>query len=238
MGSAASVMGRGLDETLHETTLSNGFWLSRYEVTQARWKAVTGAEPSSADGDTLPVEQVSWEDAQDFLILLNAASSGATYRLPTEAEWEYACRAGSTTRFPWGNDPMETEIDENAWYSANANETHPVGRKRPNAWGLYDMNGNVSEWCQDWYGAYPSGPVTDPVGSIAGTYRVIRGGDWGEAAVYCRSAARNNQSPSQKNGFLGLRLLRAPDDTKLTRRLLRYIGFASPFTMFAGAGID
>lgn len=213
MGSPGMEAGAYPDETLHEVTLSMGFWLGKCEVTQARWEAVMGVNPSYYPGAERPVESVSWEDIQDYLLILNATTSGGTYRLPTEAEWEYACRAGTTTRYYWGNDDALTDIDAYAWYAANSNnESHPVGEKLPNGWGLYDMTGNVDELCQDWYGQYPEGPVTDPQGPDVGETRVARGGDWGIGARGCRCAWRDSQeNPNVGYEAVGFRLLRTQD---------------------------
>ncbi len=213
MGSPELEAGAYPDETLHEVTLSAGFWLGTYEVTQAQWEAVRGANPSYYQGADRPVESVSWEDMQDYLLILNATTSGATYRLPTEAEWEYACRAGTTTRYYWGHDEDLTEIDDYVWYTPNSNdESHPVGEKLPNAWGLYDMLGNVDEFCQDWYGPYPEGPATDPEGPDSGETRVARGGDWGIGARGCRCARRDpGEFPNEGSDAVGFRLLRTQD---------------------------
>lgn len=209
MGSPGIEAGHTSDETLHEVTISNGFWLSRYEVTQAQWNSVVGQNPSEFPGNNRPVENVTWHDVQDFLTLLNVTSWGSSYRLPTEAEWEYACRAGTTTRYYWGNDPAESMIDDYAWYWDTGDlETHPVGEKTPNAWGLYDMIGNVFEWCQDRYGQYPENPVTDPAGPNAGNSRVVRGGSWDSFPEACRSAARDSRLPNTVSGDLGFRLVR------------------------------
>ena len=154
-----------------------------------------------------PVEQVSWDDAQEFLAKLNLMEKIDTYRLPTEAEWEYACRAGSTTRFCFGD--KEEKLGEYAWYGDNSEgKTHPVGQKQPNAWGLYDMHGNVWEWCQDWYGDYPAGPVTDPRGPDAGEYRVLRGGSWDNDTRNLRSAVRNYYYPDYRSDIIGFRVAR------------------------------
>ena len=197
MGSPTSELGRESNETQHQVTLTKGYYMQTTEVTQGQWKAVMGTNPSSFDtcGDNCPVEGVSWNDAQSFITALNALGEG-TYRLPTEAQWEYACRAGSTTAFANGeitqtrcdNDP---NLNAMGWYCGNAGVTpHPVAQKQANAWGLYDMHGNVFEWCQDWYDDYPSGSVTDPIGPTSGSYRVFRGGSWGYDSQYCRSAIR------------------------------------------------
>jgi formylglycine-generating enzyme required for sulfatase activity len=163
-----------------------------------------GKNPSSFKGDNLPVENVSWNDAQEFIRKLNQADSKYQYRLPTEAEWEYACRAGTTGDYA-GN------LDAMAWYSSNAgSSTHPVGQKQANKWGLYDMHGNVWEWCQDWYDSdyYRQSPGADPTGPTAGSYRVFRGGEWSSNADNCRAAYRYDNSPGYRIYFRGFRLLR------------------------------
>jgi formylglycine-generating enzyme required for sulfatase activity len=166
-------------------------------------------------GDNCPVEQVSWYDVQAFITELNKRGEG-TYRLPTEAEWEYAARAGSTTAFANGGiSVLECSYDPNldamGWYCGNSgSKTHPAAQKLPNAWGLYDMHGNVWEWCQDWYGIYPSGAVLDPTGPSSGANRVIRGGSWYHYARSCRSAFRGSFSPGDRRYLLGFRLARIP----------------------------
>jgi formylglycine-generating enzyme required for sulfatase activity len=154
------------------------------------------------------VEKVSWNDAREFIEKLNQMEKTETYRLPTETEWEYACRAGSTSEWCFGDN--EAELREYAWYGANSgHKIHPVGQKKPNAWGLYDMHGNVWEWCQDWYGEYPAGPVTDPTGPATGEYRVLRGGSWGFIAGFTRSAIRVNLNPGDRSNSFGFRVARA-----------------------------
>ena len=198
----------------HQVTLTDGFWLSKYLVTQAQWVSVMGSNPSHFTEDaSRPVEQVSWNDVTQtngFLDKLNTANPGNMYRLPTEAEWEYACRAGTTTRFYWGDDPNYTQITDYAWYDSNSgNTTHPVGQKTPNSWGLYDMSGNVFEWCQDWYGSYAAGAQTDPTGPSTGLYRTIRGGNWTNNAADCRAASRSyahDYAPDYRCSNLGFRL--------------------------------
>jgi formylglycine-generating enzyme required for sulfatase activity len=193
----------GGDEKAHRVTLSQPFWMGRTEVTQAQWQAVMGNNPSYFKNcPQCPVETVSWEDAQRFVDKLNAQNDGFKYRLPTEAEWEYAARSGTTGDYA-GN------LDSMAWYSGNSgNKTHEVATKQPNAWGLYDMHGNVWEWCEDWYGDYPSGAVTNPTGAASGSYRVFRGGSWYFDAVNLRSAYRNRNSPSLRLSRLGFRVVR------------------------------
>ncbi len=215
MGSPDSEAGRFTNETQHQVTISQGFWLGKYEVTQAQWVAVMGSNPSDFPGNLRPVDKVSWDDVQDYLAALNAkkGTTGGPYWLPTEAEWEYACRAGTTTRFYWGDDPTESEITDYAWYEDNGNsEPHNTGTKLPNGWGLYDMSGNAYEWCQDWYEEdYPAGPATDPEGPAAGTDRTLRGGSWDADPGSCRSAFRLYSSPDGSGNSLGFRLLRTPD---------------------------
>ncbi len=165
------------------------------------------------DTSNRPVELVSWEDAVAFCEKLSSLPSeraaGRVYRLPTEAEWEYACRAGSKTAYSFGTDA--SSLDDYAWYESNSDgQTHAVGQKLPNAWGLYDMHGNVFEWCMDRYGDYPRGSVTDPVGASSGSYRVYRGGGWYRTAESCRSASRNGGSPSIRDYSLGFRVTCVP----------------------------
>jgi formylglycine-generating enzyme required for sulfatase activity len=196
------------EKPVHKVTLSS-FALMTTEVTQVQWRAVMGDNPSYFKGDDLPVENVSWNDVQDFLRKLNQRDPGKGYRLPTEAEWEYACRAGSTARWCFGDN--ESQLGDYAWYIANADgRTHPVGRKRANAWGLFDMHGNVWEWCQDWYGNYPSGDLTNPAGPTSGTYRVIRGGTWYSYSSSARCASRNTVTPPARYYAIGFRCARTP----------------------------
>ena len=205
------------DETpVTRVRITRGFWMGKYEVTQAQWQGVMGNNPSRFKncGGDCPVERVSWNDVQEFINKLNGRSGGRRYRLPTEAEWEYAARAGTATDTytgditePRGNDPVLNRI---AWYGENSGRrrTHPVGRKAPNAWGLHDMLGNVWEWVGDRYGDYPGRTVTDPVGPNSGSNRVLRGGSWFSIAWNCRSAHRNRGSPGLRFVYLGFRLLR------------------------------
>ena len=192
------------DERQHPVSLSRDVWIGKFPVTQGQWQAVMGNNPSNFKnaGADAPVEQVSWDDAQQFLAKLNGLQGQFTFRLPTEAEWEYACRAG-TEGVRYG------DLDAIAWYDQNSGKTtHPVGQKQPNAFGLYDMNGNVWQWCQDWYGDgyYSQSPSTDPQGPASGQYRVCRGGSWNNHATYVRSASRGLFTPDFRFSRLGLRV--------------------------------
>ena len=234
MGSPAREAGRYDNEgPVHQVTLSQPFSLGKYEVTQGQWQAVMGDNPSyfSACGPTCPVEQVSWMDAQAFIAELNRWGDGATYRLPTEAEWEYAARAGTQTAIYTGGLTLRA-LDRIAWYGGNSGASYaggydcsdwdekpyassrcgpqPVGQKQPNGWGLYDMLGNVLEWTADWYGEYPSGSVTDPRGPLTGTIRVLRGECWMSLAREVRVANRGGDSPDTHSYFFGFRLAREP----------------------------
>jgi len=201
MGTPASGAGRQ-----HQVTLTKGYYLQMTEVTQSQWQAVMGNNPSKFKGDNLPVECVSWNDVQEFIRKLNQMDPGKGYRLPTEAEWEYACRAGTTTAYYWGKS-MDGSY---CWYDGNSSgKTHEVGTKKPNAWGLFDMIGNIYEWCQDWYGDYPSGEVTNPQGPGSGSYRLLRGGSWSNDAGFCRSARRNGSPPGWPLSNAGFRLAAA-----------------------------
>ena len=196
----------------HQVTLTKPFYLGVYEVTQEQYERVMGTNPSDFNGAKNPVEQVSWEDAVEFCRKLSALpeekAAGHVYRLPTDAEWEYACRAGTTTEYCFGDD--ENQLGDYAWYDENSGDrTHPVGQKKPNAWGLYDMHGNVWEWCQDWYGDLPAGAVTDPTGPSTGSNRVSRGGSWSLLSGFCRSASRDGDTPDLRSYDLGFRVLRS-----------------------------
>ena len=196
------------EKPVHKVTI-RPFYMMTTEVTQGMWKKVMGNNPSNFKGDNLPVERVSWNDCQAFLKKLNSKYPGKTYRLPTEAEWEYACRAGTTTKYYSGN--RDSDLGRVGWYRGNAgSKTHPVGQKSPNSWGLYDMHGNVYEWCSDWYGDYPSGSMTDPQGPSSGKYRVLRGGSWSSGAYYCRSAIRYYSPPSSTYNIYGFRIVFSP----------------------------
>ena len=202
----------GDEQPAHEVTISQGFWMGIYEITQAQWETVMGSN-SNADtpneGANRPV-MVSWEDVQEFIRRLNEATGEELYRLPTEAEWEYTCRAGTTTLWSFGND--ERQLESYAWYGndewlvdLNVWSSSPtpgyegpknVGTKLPNPWGLYDMYGNVEEWCQDWYGWYTSESQVDPTGPTFGSSRVVRGGNFIYGAQIVRSTSRSKASPS------------------------------------------
>jgi formylglycine-generating enzyme required for sulfatase activity len=199
-------------------TLTKGFWMGVHEVTQAEYLAVTGSNPSFFTGDlNRPVEMVSWNDAVAYCATLTASEraagripAGWGYRLPTEAEWEYACRAGArTTRFGYGDDISFTALINYAWYHPNSGQTtHPVEQKLANAWGLMDVHGNVVEWCNDWYGTYPGGSVTDPTGPPTGTARVLRGGNWTSGPIQCRCARRDTDGvPDLTDRRIGFRVV-------------------------------
>ena len=212
MGSPDTEQDRYSDEgPVHTVTIIQGYWMGRCEVTQAQWETVVGAWDFYFDGNpTHPAEQVSHNDiTNDFLPDINATETGDPWRLPTEAEWEYAARAGTSTRYYWGDDPNYSEIGNYAWHHGNSSgTTHPIGQKLPNGWGLYDMSGNVSEWCSDWYGDYSSDSVTDPTGPTTGSYRVFRGGCLGNSVMYCRSAYRPYFPPAYRSISCGFRLVR------------------------------
>ena len=198
----------------HEVTLTHGFWLGKYEVTQAQWIAVMGENPSFREGDSLPVEGISWNDAQAFIGALNGNT--VRFRLPTEAEWEYACRAGTATPFYHGSDAAS--LVDYAWIIANATGadfnavTQPVGQLLPNAWGLHDMLGNVWEFCADWYDAdyYAESPALDPLGPEAGAFRVLRGGTVERTEVRARCAFRSRNDPEFSTRDQGLRIVYVP----------------------------
>ncbi len=218
MGSPASEADRVSDETQHEVTLTQPFYLGKYPVTQAQWRAVMGNNPSHFQGDTLPVEQVSWEDAQSFCQTVRK-KTGQAFCLPTEAQWEFACRAGTSTPFHFGSvlNGTQANCDGNYPYGTTIKgpylrKTSPVGSYPANAWGLHDMHGNVWEWCQDWYGDYPEGPVTDPRCPEVGSNCVSRGGGWGFGAAYCRSADRGGDDPSIRHRRSGFRLALSSSD--------------------------
>ena len=222
MGSPANEPGRRDNEGPQRQITVSSFYMGKYEVTQKEYQEVMGKNPSYFKGDNLPVEMVTWFDAVEYCnkrsqregltpaytingtsVTWNRNANG--YRLPTEAEWEYACRAGTTTAYNTG-----ASISNNTgWYDANSsNTTHPVGQKPANAWGLYDMHGNVWEWCWDRFGSYPSGAQTDPIGASSGSICVLRGGGWGNLAQYARSASRISGNPGVRYYNLGFRVAR------------------------------
>lgn len=192
------------EKPTHSVTVSS-FYICKYEVTQALWKAVMGSNPSSFKGDNLPVETVSWDDCQTFIRKLNALT-GKNFRLPTEAEWEFAARGGNNSRgYKYAG---SNNIGDVAWYDDNSGDkTHVVGTKSPNELGLYDMSGNVWEWCQDWKGSYSSASQTNPTGASSGSDRVLRGGGWHGDGEYCRSSCRVKMRPDSHNNGRGLRLV-------------------------------
>jgi len=214
MGSPASEEQRYDGETQHQVTLSKPFSMGRTEVTQGQWKKVMGTEPWKGEdyvreGDDYPAVYVSWDDAVAFCKKLSGME-GRTYRLPTEAEWEYACRGGTQTAFSFGDD--EADLEKYAWFSANAYKTkekyaHRIAQKLPNSFGLYDMHGNVWEWCSDWHGDYPSSPLRDPQGPDSGSFRVLRGGSWVGAPNLVRCALRNSITPEYRVSNYGFRLV-------------------------------
>jgi len=220
MGSPQTEAGRDADEgPLTKVRIPEGFWMSRNEITQEQFAQVMGSNPSSAGGTNLPVEKVTWTEATEFCRRLNrladaagTAPEGFAYRLPTEAEWEYACRAGTQTRFSYGDDPAGAELERYAWFTRNSESTtHPVGTRQPNAWGLYDMHGNVWEWCLDrWEGGLPGGSITNRPITPEGSLRVARGGAWLYDAKACRSANRDDYSTWNRCSDIGFRVVLAP----------------------------
>ncbi len=199
-----SERGNADEKPVHEVILSKPFYLGIHEVTQAQWQAVMGSNPAHFKDPNRPVENVSWNDAQEFCKRLSEKDS-ARYRLPTEAEWEYACRAGTKTEFYWG----ARFSGDFAWARDNSEgAAHTVGGKKSNPWGLYDMGGNVYEWCQDNYGRYPSSDQVDPLNSDGSRYHVDRGGCWYNDGEYCRSADRGGRLDDFRDFFVGLRVVR------------------------------
>jgi len=237
MGSPTNEAERNSDEVQHIVTISRGFWMEKFLVTQEDYSAVVGSKPSYftafrgfSDDFTRPVEQVSWNDATNYCGLRTQQEvewglipTNCVYRLPTESEWEYADRAGTTTAFYLGSGLHSGQANFNGQIEYDAalgtidnpsgifpGITTPVGSYAANGWGLYDMIGNVAEWCQDWYGAYPDGSVTDPQGAVTGLYRVIRGGPWRSGAWFCRSAGRDSDYPYDWFYSIGFRVVLAP----------------------------
>jgi formylglycine-generating enzyme required for sulfatase activity len=209
MGSPKGEAKRNEDEIQHQVTLTKGFYLGKYEVTQAQWVRVMGNNPSNFKGADRPVEEVSWNDAVVFCKKLTEMEKkagrvpqGMSYQLLTEAQWEYACRAGTSTMYSWG----DSISSSNANYGENVDETTPVGKYPANPWGFHDMHGNVWEWCADWSGDYPSGSVTNPIGPASGEFRVVRGGSWNDDGASLRSAERYDFPPSHRFYDLGFRV--------------------------------
>ncbi len=210
MGSPDNEQDRVVNEgPVHRVTFENGFWMRKYEITQSQWFEVMGSNPSYFDGrENYPVERISWNDIQNF-----EAALDNEFRLPSESEWEYACRAGTITRFYWGDDPSNNQIEAYAWYSGNSNShTNQVGRKTANPWGLSDISGNVFEWCEDLYHENYNGAPNDGSAWVAGDgqHRVLRGGGWNYNSGYCRSANRIGYNPgSRPTSFYGFRVMLA-----------------------------
>lgn len=193
----------------HMVKISNAFYMGKYEVTQKQWHEIMNNNPSKYIDDLRPVEQVSWNDVQVFIQNLNDREGTHQYRLPSEAEWEYSARAGSEGPYTFGSDT--NILSQYAWYRNNSNgKTHPVGQLEPNAWGLYDMHGNVHEWCQDWFDRnyYSQSSSNDPFGPQTGLAKALRGGDWGSEDWYCRCASRSLSSPDRRSNRVGFRLIR------------------------------
>jgi formylglycine-generating enzyme required for sulfatase activity len=223
MGSPSDELDRSANEgPLTQVTLTKGFWISKHEVTQGEYLRVMGVNPSFyANNTNRPVEYVTWFDATNYCAKLTQAERSAgrlpanlAYRLPTEAEWECAARAGSQTRFCYGDDLTYTNLGQYAWLpwvDAGADIDGPVATKQPNAWGLYDMHGNVWEWCQDYYSdSLPGGSIVDPQGPPTGTIRVFRGGSFGQVLAAYRSASRWGDLQTQSNRSIGFRVVLAP----------------------------
>ena len=200
MGSPKTEVGRFEDEPIHPVSLTKGFWLGKYEITQTQWESVMGENHSRFKGADRPADNLSWDDCQRFVNKVNAAFGGRA-RMPTEAEWEYACRAGSDTPVSGSGN-----LGDMAWYDANSgNQTHVVGKNQANHWGFYDMHGNVLEWCSDWF-SEPEGLAVDPKGPASGAFKVLRGGCWFFYERDCRSAYRLKRDPGIRNSIFGFRL--------------------------------
>jgi formylglycine-generating enzyme required for sulfatase activity len=209
MGSPPEELGRRLREIQHNVTISRSYWLGTHQVTQAAYQQVIGANPSVFKGGKRPVENLTWHQAVDFCARLSKLpeekAAGRAYRLPTEAEWEYACRAGSSDAFGFGHDG--SRLGEYGWFSDNSDDgTHPVGTKRPNTWGFHDLHGNVFEWCQDLYVDYASATASAPGRLCGSSYRVARGGCWVVPAEFCRSAYRHASTQAYRCSFIGFRI--------------------------------
>ncbi len=212
MGSPKTELGREDDEVQHQVTLTRGFWLADTTCSQALSQEIRGSNLSFFKGQDLPVENVSWNDAQDFLSKINERKPGLNLCLPTEAQWEYACRVGTETPFWFGDNitPEQVNYDGNHPYADGAiglyrEKTLPTKSLQPNSWGLYQMHGNVYEWCADWYGDYPAGLTIDPPGPETGQFRVLRGGCWISIGSFVRSADRNRNSLGFRDSYCGFR---------------------------------
>jgi formylglycine-generating enzyme required for sulfatase activity len=226
MGSPTNEPNRSIKEGPQtDVTISRGFWIGKYLLTQGEYQSLMGNNPSFFNTNngfsqdlTRPVDSATWFDASEYCTQLTRKErarghipADSLFRLPTEAEWEYACRAWTSTAYSYGDDPGYSNLVNYAWFHANsAGMTHPVGQKLPNPWGLYDMHGMLEEWCQDWFASYAGGSLIDPQGSATGTLKVIRGGFWEDTASYCRSASRNEHDPLAQHYHLGFRLVLAP----------------------------
>jgi len=213
MGAHESEDGSSKEKPRHEVKLSQPFYIGKHEVTQAQWQAIMSTNPSLFTGPTKPVNRVSWDDVQTFIARLNTIEKTTSYRLPTEAQWEYAARAESQTSYCYGDDPKGEKLNRYSWYEKNSkNQIHPVGELKPNNWGIHDMHGNVQEWVQDWYDKnyYQSSDETDPTGPASGRKRVVRGGSWINPAYHCRSAARSYYSSDYVDNDIGFRLVKMP----------------------------
>jgi formylglycine-generating enzyme required for sulfatase activity len=193
----------------HEVTFSSALYICKFTVTQSQWQEIMGTNPSHFIGPERPVEMVSYRDACEFIERLNWKEDTLDYRLPTEAQWEYAARSGSQSTYCYGSERIK--LKEYAWYRKNSDRmTHPVGRLLPNAWGLYDMHGNVHEWCLDWFDRnyYAKSPAIEPTGPNTGLARALRGGDWGSQDWYCRCAIRSLSSPDRRSPRVGFRIVK------------------------------
>lgn len=210
MGSPNESRGHLINEAQYEAVFSKGFWIQQTELTQNQFEQLMGVNPAYFKGQDHPVESVTWTEATEFCRRLSALpaekTAGNLFRLPTEAEWEYACRAGTTTEFYFGDD--ENEMEEYGWYRSNSErKTHPVAQKKPNSWGIYDMHGNVSEWCLDFYGDYPRESTTNPRGPLTGDKRNLRGGGWFFVPMFARSAHRDAYMETARYAGLGFRVV-------------------------------
>ena len=219
MGSPLHESSREIDETQHRVTLAKGYWLGATPITQEQWQAVVGSNPSHFKvGANLPVEKVTWHDCQTFCQKVGQAT-GHQFRLPSEAEWEYACRAGTTTAFWWGDSSSADRMNHDANHPCGPSarkgdyrqKTTPVGSFPASAWGLFDTHGNVWEWCQDWIGAYPTDEIQDPNNPKGSEARVLRGGSWNDFARSCRAAHRGRRAPSFRVDSVGCRVVLCED---------------------------